>query len=102
MLALTLAWELPWAAAFGWWRRRRPAWLVLVAIAANMTSHGAFFLLWPHLGGGFTARLTAAEIAVTVFEAAVYRLLGGLPTGSAVALSVLANATSLAAGLLIR
>lgn len=103
LLSFTLAWELPIVGAYAALRRGpRVAWMLVLALAANLTSHGLFFMLFPGLPGAFAVKLTLAELAITAFEGGVYTALGRLRWWEGLALSLVANLASLLAGIWLR
>lgn len=69
------------------------------ALAANLTTHGLLWSLWPLWWGRYPARLAAAEVTIVLVEAVCYRYLLGGTTLRALTVSALANASSVAAGL---
>ena len=88
-LALTLAVEAP----IVWLSYRRLG----VFVAANSMTHGALWLLRPRT----TIGVMFAELAIVLVEAAIYaRFLGG-GWRRALAISTLANALSMVAGMVL-
>jgi hypothetical protein len=99
-LGLTLALEVPvvaiaWAGVAPMGRR------VAAGLAVNLATHGLLWLVWPGLPGSYAARLVAAELGVVLLEAAAYRLALAGSLRRALAASLLANALSVGAGLLL-
>jgi len=78
---------------------RRLGLLLLLALATNLVSHRCFWLLFPHLSGGWAQRLTVAEAVVALAEGSVYAGVGRLrPVWLAIGASAVANLLSWTAG----
>lgn len=105
-LALTLAVELPVAAAFLWRRREGrivdlPRLLAVVALASLLTHPFAWRAALALSPGAYAVGAVLIEVAVVAVEGALLRVL--LPVGwrTALAAALLANAASFGAGLLV-
>jgi hypothetical protein len=105
-LLLTLAIEGPVAVAFVAWRRWAPGRLGIVAVAsvaASLLTHPLLWLVDPLLHSSLDtpARWALLETSIALVEAGVYAVGAGLATGRALWTSVIANAASFGAGLVI-
>ncbi len=99
-LVATVAIELPlWVAGLLALRLCGPGRAVLAGIGVNLLTHP---VLWRALDPGPTiGLLLAAEVCVVVVEAALVRLVVGRAAGSALLISLGANAASFAVGLIV-
>lgn len=98
--ALTVAIEVPLATALlrGPYRRR-----VTLAVVAQCASHPAVWFIFPELPLRYPIMLVVAESWAVLSEAAIYALLGdGVSPRRALGVSLLANAASYLASLLLR
>lgn len=99
---LTLLVEVPLAlGVLAWAGKARGRWgsVTLVAAAASLVTH-PLLCLTP-VSRRDMATLLAAELVITLVEAAIYKLGLGLGARLALLVSVLANGASLALGLLL-
>ena len=105
-MLLTLVIEVPvvlaLAAARGWARGERGT-LALVAVGANLLTHPLLWFADDLLSGSleYAPRLAVLEVLVTLAEGFVYAVPAGLGARRGVVTSLVANATSTAAGLAI-
>ncbi len=96
-LAITLAVEVPVAAAFFPRRRRR---LALTCALATTATHLLLHFVFPAVLPRTVSPLLFGEIFATVAEAAAYAAVSGLP-GRALVASAVANSFSFGVGLLV-
>jgi hypothetical protein len=98
--ALTLAIEVPLATLLLPGPRRRR---ITLAVVAQCVSHPAVWFVFPELPLSYRMMLVVAESWAVLSEAAVYALLGdGVSPRRALGVSLLTNATSFLASLLLR
>jgi dipeptide/tripeptide permease len=93
-LAITLVCEAP-LVVLGYARRVAPARLCGGFVAVNLLTHGLLWLVRPST----TGRVAAAEVMIALVEAGLYARLFGGGARRALAVSVAANALSLAVGI---
>lgn len=75
------------------------SWTLAAALGANLATHGALWIAFPHLPLPYAAAVAALEVAVVIAEGAALAGLAGWSAPRALGVSALANATSTAAGL---
>lgn len=100
VLAVTLAFELAVVVGYALLRRRSDwLWLMGVALAANLATHGLFYLAFPRLPGSFALKLTALELLIALAEGLLYATLGRMAVLDAALVSFSANLCSLVGGI---
>jgi len=77
--------------------------LVLAAAASSAVTHPLLWFAWPRVVGGYAACVVSGEILVVVVETVVFGSLARpVPWLRCLACSLVANAASLVAGLVLR
>lgn len=74
--------------------------VVIVAVGANLLTHGLLWTLFPWMPGSYASRLVVAETCVFVTEGLVFAWRLGWPVPTALGLSFAVNLLTTAVGLL--
>lgn len=78
------------------------AWALGVAVAANLTTHGMLWEVFPHLPLAYWPRVLVCELAVVAAEASIFVGFRLASLRAALALAFVVNAASVAVGFLVR
>lgn len=74
--------------------------LLLIFALVNAFTHAAFYIIWPQVAGTFEFKLAVFESSIAIAEGMLYGLICNGAFKRGLAVSILANAVSLAASLL--
>ena len=100
---LTLLVEVPIAIWLLAMVDKRPARRVAIVVLANLATHPLVWFLFPGLALGSAARFALSEAWAVGAETAVYTIVWpALPVRRAALVSLIANASSVAVGLILR